>query len=114
MAVDKSLYEAPLGLEALAPQEPIEIEIVDPEEVRIGVDGMMIELGKEEPRAEDFDANLAEYMSENELGSLAGELIGNYDDGISGQVPVRDDHGDFPRDGAGQDEDHRQGDPRQA
>jgi len=83
MAVDKSLYEAPLGLEALAPQEPIEIEIVDPEEVRIGVDGMMIELGKEEPRAEDFDANLAEYMSENELGSLAGELIGNYEQDLS-------------------------------
>ena len=83
MAVDKSLYEAPLGLEALAPQEPIEIEIVDPEEVRIGIDGMMIELGKEEPRAEDFDANLADYMSESELGSLAGELIGQYEQDLS-------------------------------
>ena len=83
MAVDKSLYEAPLGLEALAPQEPIEIEIVDPEEVRIGVDGMLIELGKEEPRAEDFDANLAEYMGEGELGSLAGELIGQYEQDLS-------------------------------
>ena len=77
MAVDKSLMQAPMGLEALAPPEPIEIEIVDPEEVRIGVDGMMIEIGKEEPRAEDFDANLADFMSENELQSLASELIGN-------------------------------------
>ena len=79
MAIDKSFYEAPMGLEALAPPEPIEIEIVDPEEVRIGVDGMMIELGKEPPRAEDFDANLAEYMDERELATLAGELIALYD-----------------------------------
>jgi hypothetical protein len=83
MAVDKSLMQAPLGLDALAPPEPIEIEIVDPEEVRIGVDGMMIELSKEEPRAEDFDANLADFMNENELYSLAAELIGNYEQDLS-------------------------------
>ena len=83
MAVDKSLMQAPMGLEALAPPEPIEIEIVDPEEVRIGVDGMMVEIGKEEPRAEDFDANLADFMSENELQSLASELIGNYEQDLS-------------------------------
>ena len=80
MAIDKSLMEAPLGLEALAAEEPeIEIEIEDPEAVRIGVDGMMIELGKEEPRAEEFDANLAEFMSEGELQSLSGELLGDYE-----------------------------------
>jgi hypothetical protein len=84
MAVDKSLMEAPQGIAAMAAEmEPIEIEIVDPEAVRIGVDGMMIELEKEEPRAEDFNANLAEYMSENELQSLASELIGQYDQDLS-------------------------------
>ena len=83
MAVDKSLMQAPMGLEALAPPEPIEIEIVDPEEVRIGVDGMMIELEKEEPRAEDFDANLADFMGENELQSLASELLGQYDQDLA-------------------------------
>jgi hypothetical protein len=84
MAVDKSLMEAPQGIAAMAAEmEPIEIEIVDPEEVRIGVDGMMIELSKEEPRAEDFDANLAEYMNENELQSLASELLGNYEQDLS-------------------------------
>jgi hypothetical protein len=84
MAVDKSLMEAPQGIAAIAAEmEPIEIEIVDPEEVRIGVDGMMIELEKEEPRAEDFDANLAEYISENELQSLATELIGQYDQDLA-------------------------------
>jgi len=80
MAVDKSLMEAPQGIAAMAAEmEPIEIEIVDPEEVKIGVDGMMIEFEKSEPRAEDFDANLAEYMGENDLQSLASELIGQYE-----------------------------------
>jgi hypothetical protein len=80
MAVDKSLMEAPQGIAAMAAEmEPIEIEIVDPEEVKIGVDGIMIEFEKSEPRAEDFDANLAEYMGENDLQSLASELIGQYE-----------------------------------
>jgi len=84
MAVDKSLMEAPQGIAAMAAEmEPIEIEIIDPEEVRIGVDGMMIELGKEEPRAEDFDANLADFMGENELQSLASELLGQYEQDLS-------------------------------
>ena len=84
MAVDKSLMEAPQGIAAMAAEmEPIEIEIVDPEEVRIGVDGMLIELEKAEPRAEDFDANLAEYMSESELQSMASELIGNYEQDLA-------------------------------
>ena len=84
MAVDKSLMEAPQGIAAVAADmEPIEIEIVDPEEVRIGVDGMTIELGKNEPRAEDFDANLADFMGENELQSLASELLGNYEQDLS-------------------------------
>ena len=62
--MDKGLYEAPMGLDALASEEPeIEIEIEDPEAVRIGMDGMMIEIEKAEPRAEDFDANLSSYQA---------------------------------------------------
>lgn len=84
MAVDKSLMQAPMGLESLAAEEaPIEIMIEDPESVAIGIDGMMIEIGKSEPRAEDFDANLAEFINESELQSLAGELIGNYEQDLS-------------------------------
>jgi hypothetical protein len=84
MAVDKSLMQAPMGLEALAAEEaPIEIMIEDPESVSIGMDGAVIELMKDEPRAEDFDANLAEYMNENELQSLASELIGQYEQDLS-------------------------------
>lgn len=84
MAIDKSLMEAPLGIEALAAEEPaIEIEIEDPEAIRIGVDGMTIEMEKAEPRAEDFDANLAEFMSEGELQMISGELLGEYDTDVS-------------------------------
>jgi hypothetical protein len=83
MAVDKSLMQAPLGLESLAPPEPIEIMIEDPESVAIGIDGMVIEMAKAEPRAEDFDANLADFMNENELQLLASELIGNYEQDLA-------------------------------
>ena len=45
MAISKSLYEMPEGIEMLAEQEaPIEIEIEDPEAVRIGMGPLTIEL----------------------------------------------------------------------
>ena len=84
MAVDKSFMEAPQGIAAMAAEmEPIEIEVVDPEEIRIGIDGAIIDIVKAEPRAEDFDANLADFIDEGELQSLAGELIGNYEQDLS-------------------------------
>ena len=84
MAIDKGLYEAPMGLDALAQEEPaMEIEIVDPEEVNIGMDGVMISLSKEKPRAEEFDANLADYMGENDLQGLASDLLGDYESDLS-------------------------------
>jgi len=79
MAIDKGLYAAPLGLADAAVAEPdIEIEIEDPESVKIGMDGLEIELEKREPTAEDFDANLAEFMSDGELASLGDELVGEF------------------------------------
>lgn len=84
MAIDKSLMEAPMGIEALAMEEPeIEIEIEDPEEVSIRMGGLEIELEPREPRAEDFDANLAEFMSEGELQMIAGDLLGEYDSDLT-------------------------------
>jgi hypothetical protein len=83
MAIDKGLYEAPVGLEALSDEPGLEIEIVDPESVTIGVDGAVIEMMEYQPRAEQFDANLAEFMSENDLQSLASELIGHCEQDLS-------------------------------
>ena len=76
---------------ALSPMDPmlmtdepaIEIEIEDPEAVNIGIDGVEIELTPETPSAEDFDANLAEFMDEGELQSLASDIIALVDTDIN-------------------------------
>jgi hypothetical protein len=84
MPIDKALYQAPVGIDSLAEQEPeMEIEIEDPESVTIGIDGLEIEIEPAEETAEDFDANLAEYMDEGELSSIAGDLIGDFDNDIA-------------------------------
>jgi len=77
MAIDKSLFGAPEGIEALAMDEsPIEIEIVNPEGVSIGVDGVEIDLMPEdENEEEEFDSNLAEHMTEGDLQSIAGDIM---------------------------------------
>jgi len=77
MAIDKAMYGMPEGIEALAVEEaPIEIEIVNPEGVSIGIDGVEIDLmPEEEEKAEEFDSNLAEFMSESDLQKIAGDII---------------------------------------
>lgn len=84
MAIEKSLYQTPLGLDSIVPQDnPVEIEIENPDEVNIDIDGVEINIKPEAESAEDFDANLAEFMSESELTMLAGELIGDFEDDVS-------------------------------
>jgi hypothetical protein len=77
MAIDKALYGMPEGIEALALEEaPIEIEIVNPEGVSIGIDGVEIDLMPEdENEEEEFDSNLAEHMTEAELQKIAGDIM---------------------------------------
>lgn len=86
MAIEKSLSQAPLGLGALPMMEEgpeLEIEIEDPESVEIGIDGMpILRIEESEPSDEDFDANLAEYMSDGDLQSLASDLVGDFDEDI--------------------------------
>jgi hypothetical protein len=78
MEMDKSLYRAPQGLDALN-DPPIEIEIEDPESVSISMDGLEIDLEPAEDSPEDFNANLADYMDESELESLGSELIADFE-----------------------------------
>ena len=80
MAISKGLYAAPQGLEELIPEgaPDIEIEIEDPEEVNIGLDGIEINLKPEKKTADTFDANLAEYMDDDELDSLGQELVEDF------------------------------------
>jgi len=83
MAIDKGLYAAPAGLMDIPTDGPmLEIEIEDPEEVRIGVGDIEIDLIPRKETAEDFDANLAEYMDASELDSLGAELVEAFDKDI--------------------------------
>ena len=78
MAIDKALYQAPVGIEEMPPEPEIEIEIEDPEAVRIGIDGeTILEIEKGED-IDDFNANLAEFMDEDEIESLANDLLSDF------------------------------------
>jgi len=75
MSIEQSLNPAPLGLDSLSIEdEPlIEIEIENPDGVRIGMDGIEIEIESFEDS--EFGGNLAEEMSSSELQSVASEII---------------------------------------
>jgi len=86
--VDKGLYEAPKGMEDLAQNEPeLEIEIVDPDEVNISVDGKEINIDPDRMEDDEFNLNLAEEMEDDLLNELADDLIEEY----SGDVNSRKD-----------------------
>jgi len=77
--IDKGLYQAPMGLDALgAGQDPIEIEIVDPEAVNIHAGNMDLSIEKAD-ETDDFNINLADELEQKYLDSLAGDLAGDID-----------------------------------
>ena len=82
-----SLSQAPLGLGAddmLDDESTIEIEIVNPEGVRIGMDGLEIEMDADEgDEEEEFDSNLAEFMDAGELEKVASDIMGDIDGDIA-------------------------------
>ena len=77
--IDKALYQTPMGLEEMAPEEAIEIEIVDPEEVTISTGGMELTISKDEFSGDDFDANLAAELDDSALEEMASQLSGDID-----------------------------------
>jgi hypothetical protein len=84
MAIEKAVNQAPLGLigdEVMSQEPAIEIEIDDPESVKIGMGDIEIEI---EPGEDDdeFNANLAEKMDDSELTVLATELLGDFQSDI--------------------------------
>jgi len=82
-SISKGLYAAPMGIEEnMAP--PLEIEIEDPEAVRIGMGDIEIKLTPDkEGTDEEFNANLADFMDDSALGTLGKELIDNFDKDIN-------------------------------
>ena len=85
MSIEKSLSQAPQGLtDLIASSEPaLEIEIEDPESVKIAMDGIEIEIEPTEESDDDFSANLAEYISEKELVELVGDLTDAFNEDVS-------------------------------
>jgi hypothetical protein len=70
--IDQALI--PLDMEEMLDAPVIEIEIENPDDVKIDIDGIDIDLMPEDEE-EDFDANLAETLDEGELQSIASELV---------------------------------------
>ena len=83
MATNIDPAMVPLLPEEMGDEPMVEIEIEDPESVKIGMGGLEIELEPEAETAEDFDANLAEYMDDGDLQSLASDLVGLVDADIN-------------------------------
>ena len=86
MAIDKAVNQAPMGIDEMMAQgvnmEPdIEIEIEDPEEVTINAGGLEIVLDPDDMADdEEFGANLAEEMEEEQLSMLVGELVEDFEE----------------------------------
>jgi len=84
--VDKSVYQAPMGLDQ-DPQNPetdsLSIDIEDPESVTLDDGSMEITIVPGKEKDDKFNDNLAEDMSEAELTELSGDLIGEYDADIA-------------------------------
>ena len=76
MSIEKAMYAAPQGLPNLDGPD-IEIEITDPEDVKInGIDLMP------EEEEQDFDVNLAEDMNESVLLQIGSELLEGFQSDI--------------------------------
>jgi len=71
--IDKALYQQPQGIDSLAEAEaPLEIEIVDPEEVNISMGDLDISIQPAED--DEFNLNLAEDITGAALESMASDL----------------------------------------
>jgi len=86
--IDKGLSQAPQGLTekdlANMDMEPeIEIEIEDPEELSIKMGGLELEFDKDAMDDDEFNANLAEEIEEDDLEKLADDLLSDYEGDIS-------------------------------
>ena len=80
---DKALYQAPAGLGVEELEPDFEIEIEDPESVTLGIDGLEIEIEPDVKEDDEFNSNLAEVLPEDELQSIAADLIDDYEEDVA-------------------------------
>ena len=82
--MDKGLNAAPLGIDEEMGMAPMmEIEVEDPESLSISMGDIEIKLSPDTEDAEDFDANLADFMSDSVLSTLGSELVSDFDKDIN-------------------------------
>jgi len=82
--IDKSLAQAPQGLEEIAMGQPdLSIEIENPDSVTLDDGSMEITIIPGKEKDDEFNANLAEDMDEGQLTELSGDLMGEYDADIN-------------------------------
>ena len=80
MAIDKALYQAPKGIDALAAEEePLEIEI-EPDHINISDDEIEIDIQAVDP---EYGENLAENLDDSLLALIAQELTSDYDSDVA-------------------------------
>ena len=77
--MEKSLYQAPVGLAEMMDAPEVEVEVEDPESMSIHMGDIDIELEPHKETSEDFDANLAEYMDDSELDALGNDLVDDFE-----------------------------------
>ena len=76
MSIEKSLYAAPVGLDALTEEtQDLELELEG--------DVEDLETPEEEAHEDEFDDNLAEYISSKELATIASDLLDDFEDDVS-------------------------------
>ena len=74
--IDKALFQQPQGIGELAQdEEPIEIEIIDPEAVNIDIGDVEISIRPGED--DEFNENLADTLDEDDIMAMASELAGD-------------------------------------
>ena len=82
MAIEKGLYDLPEGIEDMEEGEAIiAIDVMSDDGVEVVLEDGSVEItfGDEEDMDVDlapFDANLAEYLDDQELAGIAGDLVG--------------------------------------
>jgi len=82
--VDKGLYAAPVGIdEAALEEQAIEIEIVDPEQVTIGIGDTEIVIDPDAMEDEEFSKNLAEDLDEKYMATLSSDLLEDFNNDLN-------------------------------
>jgi len=81
MAIEKGLYQAPMGMDNEPTMEDaaLAIEIENPDSVTLDDGSMEITITPGKEQDDEFNDNLAEDMDEGQLTELSGDLIGEYD-----------------------------------